>query len=75
VERSKKLISSGDVEGAKKILGNNVNSDGGSSSLGKTVGANEQLEMMKEKQGKTLIDFLTGFADDTLHQTMKQFKS
>lgn len=75
VERSKKLISSGDVEGAKKILGNNVNSDGGSGSLGKTVGANEQLEMIKEKNGKTLIDFLTGFADDTLFQAMKPFKS
>lgn len=71
VEKSKKLISTGDIEGAKKILGNNVNSDGGSGSLGKTVGANEQLEMTKEKDGKTLIDFLNGFADDTLSQITK----
>jgi indoleamine 2,3-dioxygenase len=75
VERSKKLISSGDVEGAKKILGNNVNSDGGSGSLGKTIGANEQLKMIKEKDGKTLIDFLTGFADDTLFQAIRPFNS
>jgi hypothetical protein len=57
VEKSKKLISTGDIEGAKKILGNNVNSDGGSGSLGKTVGANEQLEMTKEKLNNKEISF------------------
>lgn len=62
IKKARESIENGDHQEAAIIMGNNVNSDGGSGSLGKTVGA-KNFSVPSEKTN-TLIDFLEKFADD-----------